>query len=711
VNIAGATSTTLSLSNVQSADAGNYTAVATNVAGSATSSIATLTVQAAPPANTAPVITTQPGNLTVTAGGSATFTVAASGNPAPTYQWQKGGVNISGATSVTLSLTNVQSADAGNYTAVATNSAGSATSAIAALTVQAAPPANTAPAITTQPGNLTVTAGGSATFTVAATGSPTPAFQWQKAGVDIAGATGSSFTVAAVTTGDAGTYTVRVSNPAGSVTSANATLTVTASAPAGPAITTPLAAQSVTTGHSISFTAQSLSGTYQWQVSTDNGVSWANLANNGTYNGVGGPTLIITGATAQMNGMLYRYVVTDGSGSTASNAATLSVAGVFFPNPTGITLVGTAGLYLSDATTDTVQLVTAAGEVTLVAGATGMAGTLDGPGPGALFNQPGGLAADSSGVVYVADTANATIRRLGADGSVTTLAGSATLRGNNDGSASQATFSAPLGLALDRAGNLYVADSTNHTIRKITPLGTVSTLAGSAGLAGSANGTGPDARFNAPSGLAVDAAGNVFVADRTNNLIRRITPAGVVTILAGTAGISGTDDGTGGAALFNQPSGLALDSAGNLYVADTGNCTIRKITPAGLVSTLAGLPTVGGDQDGTGFGALFNQPRALAVDGAGNLYVADTGNAAIRFVTPGGTVTTVTLHAGATSPATGGGTGTGGSAGSAGTTGTTATGAIPAGGGGALGDWFVGSLGLLSLLRWWQHRARARTAG
>ncbi|MBI2496797.1 MAG: immunoglobulin domain-containing protein, partial [Opitutae bacterium] len=155
----------------------------------------------------APSITTQPTSQTVTAGGSASFTVAASGTPAPTYQWQKGGVNIAGATSTTLTLSNVQSGDAGNYTAVATNSAGSATSNLATLTVQAAPPASTAPSITTQPTSQTVTAGGSASFTVAASGNPAPTYQWQKGGVNIAGATSTTLTLSNVQSGDAGNYT------------------------------------------------------------------------------------------------------------------------------------------------------------------------------------------------------------------------------------------------------------------------------------------------------------------------------------------------------------------------------------------------------------------------------------------------------------------------------------------------------------------------
>ena len=196
-------------------------------------------------------------------------------------------------------------------------------------------------------------------------------------------------------------------------------------------------------------------------------------------------------------------------------------------------------------------------------------------------------------------------------------------------------------MAVDAAGNVYVADTGNDTIRKITPAGVVTTLAGTAGQAGSADGTGTAARFNEPDGVAVDAAGNVYVADTNNDTIRKITPAGVVTTLAGTAGQAGSADGTGAAAQFNAPEGVAVDGAGNVYVADTGNDTIRKITPAGVVTTLAGTAGQVGSADGTGSAARFNDPDGVAVDGAGNVYVADTINDTIREITPAGVVTTL----------------------------------------------------------------------
>src|SRR2546422_457511 len=165
-----------------------------------------------------------------------------------------------------------------------------------------------------------------------------------------------------------------------------------------------------------------------------------------------------------------------------------------------------------------------------------------------------------------------------------TLAGNAGY-GSADGTGADARFNAPFGAAVDSAGNVYVADTFNHTIRKETPGGGGTTLAGNAGQPGSADGTGNAARFRAPSGLAVESAGNIYVADSANSTIRKVTPGGVVTTLAGSAGQQGSTDGTGTAARFSQPYGVAVDSTGNIYVADTFNQTIRKVTPSGVVTT------------------------------------------------------------------------------------------------------------------------------
>ena len=212
---------------------------------------------------------------------------------------------------------------------------------------------------------------------------------------------------------------------------------------------------------------------------------------------------------------------------------------------------------------------------------------------------------------------------------ITTLAGQCPY-GSADGPGSVARFRDPGGVAVDGAGIIYVADANNNTIRMISPTGVVMTLAGSAGQAGSADGTGNAARFNGPEGVAVDGAGNVYVADTNNQLIRKISPAGVVTTLAGSPGQNGTADGTGSAARFYLPYAVAVDGGGNIYVADYGNNTIRKISPAGVVTTLAGSAGQSGSVDGTGSSALFNGPNGVAVDSGGNVYVADTHGCPVK---------------------------------------------------------------------------------
>jgi len=278
---------------------------------------------------------------------------------------------------------------------------------------------------------------------------------------------------------------------------------------------------------------------------------------------------------------------------------------------------------------------TSYGQVITFAG-TGTAGMVNNTGTKASFSAPLGLGADGAGNIYVGDYNNNLIRKISPAAVVTTCAGVAGLYGAKNGSASVATFELPQGVAVDNSGNIYVADSFNNLIRKITPGGTVSTLAGQANVSGSANGT--NATFNSPTGVAVDNAGNVFVADQGNNLIRRITPNGSVSTLAGIAGISGSANGNN--ATFNAPSGLAFDNSQNLFVADAGNNLIRMITPAGYVSTFAGSGLAGA-QDGQGMAASFNHPDAIAVNFYGVLYVADERNNMIREISASGMVSTV----------------------------------------------------------------------
>jgi sugar lactone lactonase YvrE len=266
--------------------------------------------------------------------------------------------------------------------------------------------------------------------------------------------------------------------------------------------------------------------------------------------------------------------------------------------------------------------------VTTLAGY-GTQGSADGTGSTATFFYPAGVAVDASGNVLVADSYNTMIRKITPAGVVTTLAGSVTA-GSIDGTGTAASFEGPTGVAVDASGNVLVADSYNNKIRKITPGGVVTTLAGS-GLVGSDDGTGTAATFLRPVGVAVDSSGNVYGADLNNNKIRKVTSAGVVTTLAGSGG-TGSTDGPGTVATFNYPTGIAVDSSGNVYVGDSASNKIRKVTSAGVVTTLAGSGG-NGSADGTAAAATFNYPTGVAVDSSGNVYVGDSANNKIRKIT------------------------------------------------------------------------------
>ena len=329
-------------------------------------------------------------------------------------------------------------------------------------------------------------------------------------------------------------------------------------------------------------------------------------------------------------GLLRSPGYADGTGSAAR-----------FCYPWGLAVDGAGNIYVTDSTIGIIRKVTAAGVVTTLAGQATNLGSADGTGDAARFSTVHGVAVDASGNLYVADTGNHTIRKVTAAGVVTTLAGVAGARGYADGIGSAARFSYPRGVAVDGAGNVYVGEEGNYTVRKITVLGVVTTLAGLAGSSGSADGTGSTALFGDPMGVAVDGAGNVYVADILNCTIRKITAAGEVTTLAGQVGVRGSADGMGSAAQFYSPENLAVDGWGNVYVGDTDNETIRQITATGVVTTLAGLAGVSGYADGTGSAARFTGPCGVALDGAGNLYVADEFNFTIRKVTAGSVVTTL----------------------------------------------------------------------
>jgi sugar lactone lactonase YvrE len=320
---------------------------------------------------------------------------------------------------------------------------------------------------------------------------------------------------------------------------------------------------------------------------------------------------------------------------SAVTAATYTIAVVStlaggLNSPEGMVTDGT-NLYVADSSDHAIYHVAiATGVVTPFAGTVGSSGSLDGTGTAAQFNGPRGIATDGTNL-YVTDYSNSTIRKIVlSTAAVTTIAGSVGSPGSADGTGSVAHFNQPYGI-VSAGGNLYVAERANNTIRRIViATGVVTTLAGTAGSSGTADGTGSAARFNQPEGVATDGT-SLYVADLQNHTIRRIVIAtAAVTTLAGTPGAPGSTDGVGSAAQFNQPRGVTTDGT-YLDVADTTNNMIRRILiSTRAVATLAGS-LGGGAADGIGSSALFSQPRGIVTDGK-SLFVADSGNSTIRMI-------------------------------------------------------------------------------
>jgi len=324
-----------------------------------------------------------------------------------------------------------------------------------------------------------------------------------------------------------------------------------------------------------------------------------------------------------------------GEGGPATNAV--------FANISGLSLDGKGNLYIADTYNYRIFQVAADGTISTVVGNGKPSDSGDGgPAKSAGLDGPIGLALDASG--NVSDLGNR-IRKVTPGGTITTVAGTGAAAYSGDGgAASKAQLYSPWGVAIDAHGNLFISDSGNHTVRKIAPDGTISTVAGT-GLAGFSGdgGAATGAQLNTPLSIALDGAGNLYVADCQNQRVRKVSAGGSIATIAGNGvrGYAG-DGGPATQAQLSCPHGVAMDSAGNLYIGDTENNRVRRVGPDGVVSTMAGTGAQGsGGDGGPAAKAQLYAPTSLALDPSGNLFIADTGNSLIRKVTPDGAISTV----------------------------------------------------------------------
>ena len=337
------------------------------------------------------------------------------------------------------------------------------------------------------------------------------------------------------------------------------------------------------------------------------------------------------------------FIAGDGALGYSGDGAAATSAGLI--EPFALAVDSSGNVYIDERGDGRIRKIDTKGNISTIAGNGTLGFTGDsGTGTTAELNLPQGVAIDSSGNVYIADTQNNRVRKL-SGGTISTVAGNGVYAYSGDnGPAIQAQLNSPQAVAADAAGNFYIADTANHVVRKVAANGTITTLAGN-GSAGSGgdNGAATSAQLNKPAGVTVDSAGNVYIADTANSRVRKVVPGGTISTVAGggTPGYGG-DGGAGTSAALNFPSGLAVDAAGNVYIADTDNSVIRKLSTGGTITTVAGNGLEGYAGDGNpATAAQLTYPQAVAVDSAGNLYIADSENNRVRMVTANGIITTL----------------------------------------------------------------------
>ncbi|WP_052733139.1 NHL domain-containing protein [Hymenobacter terrenus] len=357
----------------------------------------------------------------------------------------------------------------------------------------------------------------------------------------------------------------------------------------------------------------------------------------------------------------YAITTVAGNGRAGFSGDGGPATSAMLSSPYGVAVDGSGNIYIAVQGGNRVRKVSAAtGVITTVAGTSATPGFSGdgGPATGAMLDTPRGVAVDGSGNIYIADVGNFRIRKVSAaTGVITTLAGTGTAGFSGDGGpATGAMLNSPRGVAVDGNGNIYIADQSNHRVRKVSAAtGVITTLAGAGGTGGFSGDGGPatGAMLDEPTGVAVDGNGNIYIADQSNNRVRKVSAAtGVITTLAGTGTFGTGNFGDGGpatGAMLSQPTGVAVDGSGNVFIADAANFRIRHVSAAtGVITTVAGTGTAGFNGDGgAATGAMLWYPYGVAVDGSGNVFIADQSNQRIRRLRPASVTSTLSALAAA----------------------------------------------------------------
>jgi len=574
--------------SVTTNDAGNYRVIVSDFSGSVTSDVATLTV-VLPPA-----IVTQPATQSVLVSSNVTFLVTADGTSPLHYQWRFNGNNLAGATNSSFAIGSVVTNDAGDYSVVITNNYGSVTSAVAKLTVIVIPPG-----ISTQPASVTIPTGSNAMFSVVATGSPPLRYLWFFNESLLEWQTNSILSWSNATANQAGAYRVGITSPYGSITSHLAILTIGES----PVITTPATNQWFLAGSRVVLTV-GVSGvgplTFQWQL-----------------NGTNLPNVITTIAGNGLVGFA-------GDGGLATTGRVTA--------PFRIAADQAGNMFIADSGNNRIRKVNPSGIITTVAGTSipGFSGD-GGAATNARLNGCAGIAEDGVGRLFIADTMNNRIRQVETNGIISTVAGGNAGLGDG-GAATNAGLFNPYAVTIDAIGNLLIADRGNNRIRKVATNGVITTVAGKNGAGFSGDGgAATNANLNQPQDVALDAVGNLFIADSSNRRVRKVDVYGDITTIAGNGSLTFSGDDGVAIAAGLDPSGLSFDPYGDLFIAGRSQNRIRRVDPYGIITTVAGTNLAGFAGDGGApTNARLNNPSGVTLDTHGRILIADTANNRIR---------------------------------------------------------------------------------